>query len=168
MMSATDFNTKIQIVEDMLSLWTVEKILDVGCGQGNYARHLQDKGFSVLGLEYSQVCCDKYLTDIPHICDSIVEYVKKPIEPFDVVICIDVLEHLNYEDIPSVLEGFSKIADYAILGIANHSDIQDGEELHIIQQPVIWWIEQLLPYYKNFSVKAEMYDGRFFFLQVWK
>lgn len=167
MMSATDFKNKVLYVDECIKQWPVDTILDVGCGQGHYARHFIEQRYEVTGLEYSEICCNKYLQDIPHVCGSIIDYIKEP-QPFDAIICIDVLEHLEYNEISAVLEGFTKISDRAVLGIANHSDILDDVELHVIQQPLSWWVGQIVPYYKNLSIKAEMYDGRFFIIQVWK
>lgn len=158
------FPEKIQVVTDVLSGRHVSTIIDVGCGQGHYSRYLISKGYDVTGIELSDVCCKKFLFDVKHICMSVVDYVEQHNDRFDFVLCTDVLEHLHVSDIPSVLKGFSNMSDVALLGIANHSSVVDGNELHLIQKPAEWWTEQLNPYFRKTSVCMNIKDGLFFFI----
>lgn len=167
MSTATDAVRKFRYIEECLNEFNPKTILDVGCGQGHYTREMLKRGYDVVGLEYSSYCCEKYLSDVPHICTSIVDYVQVPnIDKVDSIVCMDVLEHLRYEDIEVVLSGFSRIANSCILGIANHSDKQLGEELHIIQENCQWWIDKVEKVYPSVQKVVSLYRDRFFIIKA--
>ena len=60
-------------------------------------------------------------------------------EKFDALTCMDCLEHLDKSFIDDVLFLFSKIAKRSIFTIANHSDVWNGIELHLIQEEPEYW-----------------------------
>ena len=65
----------------------------------------------------------------------------------DLVCCIDVLEHIEYEYVNNTLKKLSeitkKIGFYSIhLGPANKI-LSDGRNAHIIQKPARWWLPKL-------------------------
>lgn len=123
------------------------KILDAGCGRGHATRLLMDAGHEVLGIELSDVCCEKYLGEIPHECSDIITYCNDHADEFSGVVCMGVLEHILYEEIDATLQALSKAAPKALFAIANHSDTQAGAQLHIIQEDQNWWEEKILKSY---------------------
>lgn len=124
------------------------KILDAGCGEGWTAKKLRSEGFDLFGIEISDICCNKFLQDLPHECTDIISYAKKDIK-YDGLICFDVLEHISYMQIEETIKSLSLMAPKALLGIANHSDIQFGYELHLIQQNEKYWEKLLSKYYSS-------------------
>ena len=58
---------------------------------------------------------------------------------FDMLTCLDCLEHLDKSFIDDVLFLFSKISKKSIFTIANHSDKWGGVELHLIQEGPEYW-----------------------------
>ena len=80
---------------------------------------------------------------------SIVEDRNKLIdnEIYDLLTCMDVLEHLDKSFIDDVLYMISNISKTVILTIANHSDIFDGVELHTIQEDYTYWGPLLSKYF---------------------
>ena len=135
------------------------KILDAGCGQGIHLKRLLKQGRDVFGLEVSEICCQKYLQGVPHECSDIAAFCRKN-RKFDGVICMDVLEHLAEDDLDEVLKGLSAVAPSACFGIANHSDVQNGVELHVIQKDSSWWEKKLSKYYRtSISVPSVFIDS---------
>lgn len=118
------------------------KILDAGCGEGWNLNNLINDGFDAFGIEISDLCCNEYLQNLPHKCTDIISYSKENVK-YDALICFDVLEHISYEEIEDVIKALSIMAPKALLGIANHSDVQFGHELHLIQQDEKYWQEKL-------------------------
>ena len=58
----------------------------------------------------------------------------------DVTACLDVLEHLPKDEILAVLYHISLAAKHAVITVSNHSDVINGEELHLIRDvPAYWW-----------------------------
>jgi 2-polyprenyl-3-methyl-5-hydroxy-6-metoxy-1,4-benzoquinol methylase len=74
-----------------------KRVLDVGCSSGYLARHLVERGCTVVGLEFDpdaaaaarSVCTDVLVGDV--------ETMELPFEEasFDVVLCGDLVEHLR-------------------------------------------------------------------------
>lgn len=60
-------------------------------------------------------------------------------EIYDLLTCLDVLEHLEKSFIENVFDWFSKISKTQILTIANHSEILNGQEIHTIQEDLSYW-----------------------------
>lgn len=158
------FDYKIELIDKEFEKFSKDSaIIDIGCGKGHYIKHLINSGYNnILGIEFSSVCSEKYLQNVPHLnvdflkhCDSIED--KK----YEICLCMDVLEHIPYDKVEFMVSNIARIGNGAILGIANHSDIFLGEELHIIQENDEWWILLLKKY---FNTVEKIYDkkGKFY------
>lgn len=139
------------------------KVLDAGCGEGwNISKLLEEK-FDVFGIEISDICCAEHLQNLPHKCTDIISYSKENIK-YDALICFDVLEHISYNDIDETINALSIMAPKALLGVANHSDIQFGHELHLIQQQIPYWENKFKNYYQEVNFVANL-GGNFYLFE---
>lgn len=150
------------IYVDTFAAYISGRILDAGCGEGIHLKRLLKDGYDAFGIELSSVCCEKFLTGVPHDNADIISFAKKG-KQFDGLICMDVLEHIPYEGIEETIESLSKLSKKAFIGIANHSDVLNGVELHLIQQNKDWWIAKLRKFYKHVNYISEQFDGRFYY-----
>ncbi|MCB8943121.1 MAG: class I SAM-dependent methyltransferase [Ardenticatenaceae bacterium] len=94
--------SKMKFVENTLNTISPDKqILDVGCGEGALVKKYRAKGYSIYGLDYNY--------GEPFIMVGSVT--KLPIESnsFDVVLLLDVLEHLPFPDQEVALEEIFRI-----------------------------------------------------------
>jgi len=160
---SSGFRDKFAYVRDFVD--GCGKILDAGSGSGNYARELISSGKEVFCIDHSKYCCDNFLIDIPHENKSIVEFCGKTRRKFDCVYCIDVLEHIPYDDICDNLKALSRVSNKFLFGIANHPDVQFGYQLHKIIEGRDWWIENLSEYFDNVEHIASLFLGQFFFIK---
>jgi SAM-dependent methyltransferase len=137
-------------------------ILDVGCGQGRWMRRLMADEINVYGIEPSQVCCEKYLKDLPHECSDILTFAPKG--KYSGVICMGVLEHIEGCDLDANLVKLSTLSGCALFGIANHLSILRGYNLHVIMQPKDWWKNRLAKFYDTIEEKYDI--GEFFMFEL--
>jgi hypothetical protein len=113
-------------------------ILDYGCGKA--VQYFKEN----IHNEY-------FYGIMPSLYDpAIEEYSNLPNGKFDMVICTDVLEHIEEADVPYVIkEIYSKAEKFVYLGICNSpadAVLLDGRNAHVTQKPLSWWVEQIQPY----------------------
>lgn len=148
------FVTQLKLTNDKLT------VLDAGCGEGWNLNNLINSGFNAFGIEISDICCNKFLINLPHKCTDIISYSKEN-HKYDAVICFDVLEHISYEEIEENIKALTDLAPCALLGVANHSDIQFGHELHLIQQNEQYWETLFKKFYSQVNFVANL-GGNFY------
>lgn len=89
------------------------KILDLGCGYGNFLYYLKSLGYTnVTGLDISSeeiAICRKNFLSFSLIKSDIFEYIKNSNEKFDVIYLSHVLEHISKDKLNDLLQGFKKI-----------------------------------------------------------
>jgi hypothetical protein len=101
-------------------------VLDYGCGKGEMH----------LGLPFG----------VQNYDPAIKKYANAP-TPADIVVCTDVLEHVEPECLDDVLADIKRcIKILALLGIPTgkaRKTLPDGRNAHLNQHPVTWWDEKL-------------------------
>lgn len=110
-------------------------LLDVSCGRGELMRAARDAGFSpVSGTEV-----------VPQLVGEGVRYAELHALPFkdgtyNVVTCIDVLEHLVEADLVPALRELERVTRRNLLmAVADYSTQWDGVELHPSARPYDAW-----------------------------
>jgi 2-polyprenyl-3-methyl-5-hydroxy-6-metoxy-1,4-benzoquinol methylase len=158
---ATDnsYNASVEYKLEMVLQWVknngFKNLLDVGCGQGHYLKLLSENGIKVTGLEPSKNIADT-LKDYDVINDDILGLAKKK-RQWEALICMDVLEHIEPSEIEETVKALSSLAPHALIGIANHSDIWRGVQLHLIQQGPYWWRDLLSHHYSRLNCIHETF-----------
>jgi SAM-dependent methyltransferase len=72
------------------------RVLDIGCGWGVTLEALESRGYSVVGLDVSRRTLERIdRPDRTLIEADITQPLPDEIEPFDVVLALDVIEHLD-------------------------------------------------------------------------
>lgn len=113
-------------VKDLAEAMQTKDILDYGCGK----RTLEDAlGFSIKNY------------------DPAFDELAAPPEPADLVVCTDVLEHIEPECLEAVLDDLRRCTKkVAFLTIATRPAVKvlpDGRNAHLIQQNLKWWLPKL-------------------------
>ena len=103
-------------VSKLIQKFPGKKILDVGCGPGQFSRIFADHGFDVVAIDYSMAMIRKAKSlsaDKNNLVYRVMDMkkVKKYFKAntFDVIWATASLLHLNKEDIPTILEDFKHI-----------------------------------------------------------
>jgi uncharacterized Rossmann fold enzyme len=119
-----------KIVRKLAETNGIKSILDYGCGKGALAEALD-----VPIWEY----------------DPGIEGKEAAPRPADLVVCTDVLEHIEPELLPAVLEDLKRVIKvtgfFAIHTGAAGKTLPDGRNTHLIQQGMDWWRSTLEKYF---------------------
>jgi 2-polyprenyl-3-methyl-5-hydroxy-6-metoxy-1,4-benzoquinol methylase len=101
-------------------------VLDYGCGKGTLAAALP---FKI--REY----------------DPAVPAKAEPPEPADLVVCTDVLEHIEPDHLDAVLDDLRRVTRKdALLVVATRpakKTLPDGRNAHLIIEDIAWWIHKI-------------------------
>lgn len=123
----------VQTAKQLIDYVEPDNVLDYGCGKGA----LRD---ALIGM-YDKIVVIGY-------DPAIAEFANVPAEPFDLVICTDVLEHIEPEMLDNVLAHIVSLTNefaYMVIftGDCGHK-LPDGSPCHLIQQPQGWWEGKLI------------------------
>jgi len=109
----------------------------------------QIKAETILDYGAGKMELAKAVSGLPVVSyDPAVPEISTPPEPADLVVCTDVLEHIEPENLDEVLNDIQRLALKAcLLGIHTGPAVKhlpDGRNAHLIQQPDSWWLQLLL------------------------
>lgn len=128
----------------------IESLLDYGAGKGRLgpalAQHLPPTLAGVRGQSYDP---------------AVPKFNKEP-DPADLVVCIDVMEHVEEGCVVPVLDHIKglarKAAVFTISTVLAGKTLADGRNAHItLWQPEVWLSQFLLP---RFSLIEATFDGK--------
>lgn len=117
-------------------------ILDYGCGKSTLSNNLP---FAI------------------HQYDpSIKKYSARPV-PADIVVCTDVLEHIEPEHLDDVLDDLKsltrKIAFFTVATRPAKKTLADGRNAHLLQHGIDWWLPK---FWSRFVIRTlQVEDGEF-------
>lgn len=107
-------------------------VLDYGCGKGTFKRAAPD-----------------WMTVYEY--DPAVEGKETPF-PAELVVCTDVLEHIEPEYLDSVLANIRELGERALFVISlsrSNKTLPDGRNAHLIIQPKDWWLDRIKEHFEH-------------------
>lgn len=114
-----------------------KSILDYGSGKSDFLKTM-DRDFPDHGFQINQ-----YEPARPELAGD-------PVAS-DMVICVDVLEHIEPDKLDNVLDHIAskanKIFYFKICLVASFNSFEDGTNLHLIVEPKEFWLDKLSKYY---------------------
>jgi hypothetical protein len=120
----------LRFLRPEIRLRAPKSILDYGCGQSLF--------IDLLGLRHP-VALHRYDPAIP-------EFRSLPAKPVDLLVSIDVLEHIEEHDLDRVLAEMRSLCHDAIIIVdtvpAKHT-LADGRNAHRTVRPHAWWAERI-------------------------
>lgn len=130
-----------EMVAKMAESMKAESVLDYGCGKGMLAKALK---FPI--WEYDPAIPEK----------------STPPRPADLVVCTDVLEHVEPETLDAVMRDLKRVTLKVALVVVHTGPaakfLADGRNAHLIQKPGKWWERKLRKRFdvnKSWTVGAE-------------
>ena len=113
-------------------------VLDAGCAMGFLVEALWDRGVQAYGIDISSYAIGQVRRDIRPYCR--VASLTEPIAGrYDVVTCIEVLEHMSEADAMAAMDHLTAVTD-VILFSSTSTDLEEASHINV-RQP-IWWLEQ--------------------------
>jgi len=138
------------LVKEVLQQTQIRDISDYGAGKCNLKKSLDALG--VLGIGY-------------YAYDPVFPEYGEP-KPADLVCCFDVLEHIEEDFLPNVLNDLKritvKLGFFSIHTGPAQKVLSDGRNAHIIQQPSSWWLPKLCEHFE--IVQLQQSPGGFWML----
>ena len=119
-------------IEKIIDEYQPSSILDYGCGKGSLKKELETR-FNIPIFEYDPAITGK----------------DNPPSDVDLIICTDVLEHIEPEYLDNVLQHILNISKISFLVIAcrkGNKFLPDGQPAHLIIQSPNWWEDKLNEY----------------------
>ncbi len=120
----------VRYLRPEIRLLRPRSILDYGCGQSLFLDCL-DLDFAPKLLRYDP---------------AIAAYAEPPAERVDLLVCIDVLEHVEECDLDDVLAHMAGLCRHALIVVdtrpAKHT-LPDGRNAHVTLHEHAWWRERL-------------------------
>lgn len=128
-----------RLIRDTVKRFSPATVIDVGSGRGNVLKaiHADNPGIVIDTVDLKNFHGLQFVKthyDLDVAVDS-VEHIGK----HDLAICADVLEHIPMESINRVLSSVKSMGINHVFTIANHSDVNNGVELHLIREAILWW-----------------------------
>jgi 2-polyprenyl-3-methyl-5-hydroxy-6-metoxy-1,4-benzoquinol methylase len=128
-----------------------ESVFDMGCGAGKYLKILENMKVPAEGYD-----------------PNVKEYSKMSEGTYDLVLCLDVLEHVPEAELDNILKAIeSRTKKYAIFSICDASLWgKYVDKTHVTCHSKMWWREKLSKYFKmadtpeNWIFKDQIYVGK--------
>jgi 2-polyprenyl-3-methyl-5-hydroxy-6-metoxy-1,4-benzoquinol methylase len=123
--------------EVILANYDQENIIEFGCGTGRLLYDFYNNDVEVHGLELSKIA-----QDVSQLPSGKVEThdLKKPYYPkqtYDIVLCVEVLEHLPEYATETIVSSIARSAPVAIVTAATPGQ---GGTHHVNEQPHTYWM----------------------------
>jgi len=132
-----------------LKKFNLKSLIDIGTGSGDMLEVIQ-KLFPNADLTAVDLNNYHNLDRVTHInADLTIKSDREKLTGrYNVLTCLDCLEHFEEPHIQDILGTFALLSDTFLFSIANHSDMIDGVELHLTQKPSIWWSNRLSEFFE--------------------
>lgn len=130
------------VVDILVKHFQPKSVVDIGCGAGIYLREFEQRGIDVAGYDGSPAASTESLVgDKVKVHDLTTPLVLDA--RFDLVLCIEVAEHLEEEFADTLVDTLRPLGDVLIFTAATPG--QGPESIgHINEQPHQYWIDKFL------------------------
>ncbi|TAE57887.1 MAG: glycosyltransferase [Nostocales cyanobacterium] len=112
-------------------------VLDAGCAMGFLVEELRNKGVESWGIDISEYAINNVHHSIKPYC-RVGSLVDDLTQQYDLIVCIEVLEHLTTEEIEKVIKNF---CDHSSDILFSSTPFDYQESTHFNVQPPEYWAE---------------------------
>jgi SAM-dependent methyltransferase len=126
-----------QTAEKLISAVRPTRVFDAGCAFGFLVESFWDRGVYCEGVDVSEYAISQARRDMARYCR--VQSLTEPIQGrFDLITCIEVLEHIDAEEADAVVANLCAAAD-TIFFSSTPTDF--SEPTHVNVQPSKYWLD---------------------------
>jgi len=123
-----------EIVRKIAPKWDTRTILDYGCGQGDFKKAFDAFETQIEVREYDPAIKGKDTLTL--------------LRNYDLIVCADVLEHIEPEKIDNVLNHIFALMEkggYFVISLCETKVwLPDGRNAHVLLKPIEWWLDKFI------------------------
>lgn len=132
------------VVEIIRRYFSVRTLSDVGCGSGTWIRPFLNQGalhVEAFDLPAAWDSAKNSLRDDPRVRFTAVDFESgaPALEKSDLVLCLEVLEHLSSDSAMRVLDALTANSDLIVFSAAQPGQ---GGTHHINERPLTYWLQR--------------------------
>ena len=147
------------VAEFIIRTINPKRVLDVGCAKGFLVKELRDRGIEAYGIDISEYAISQVDESIKEFC-QVGSALDELGSGYDLITCIEVLEHLPIGDARHAIRNICEAADDVLF---SSTPYDYKEKTHISVRPVEYWSEEF--YYNGFWHDLE-YDATYISVQA--
>ena len=125
-------------VDKLANDYSVKSILDYGTGKGNVVKMLRETVSNNIQVDGYDPAVD--------------EWALKPSSKYDIITCLDVLEHVELSSLDAVLTDINNLTKkFCFLFIDLQPAVKtlsDGRNAHVLLAPPDWWISKISTHFQ--------------------
>ena len=126
------------VADEIVARLRPKRVFDAGCAHGFLVEALWDRGVEAWGRDISDYAISQARPDIRPFVS--VGSITEPLGgPYDLVTCIEVLEHLPEAE---AIVAIGRMAEAAPLVLFSSTPSDTEEPTHLTVRPVRWWIDR--------------------------
>jgi glycosyltransferase involved in cell wall biosynthesis/cellulose synthase/poly-beta-1,6-N-acetylglucosamine synthase-like glycosyltransferase len=132
------------IADEIIRRLRPKRVFDAGCAWGFLVEALSDRGVEAFGVDVSDYAIANVRPDMRAYCS--VRSLAQPIPgaPYDLLTCIEVLEHMPEEEARKAISGMTQATE-SILFSSTPEDF--NEPTHVNVHSVIYWLRAFAEYH---------------------
>lgn len=130
------------LAEQVVKTINPKTVLDVGCAMGLFVAALRDRGVEAYGIDISEFAIENVRDDVKPFCKVAEAQGKLPEsfpKKFDLVVSIEMIEHLDAEDGDKVIDN---ICSYTNNIIFSSTDSEINDPTHLNVKPAKYWAKR--------------------------
>ncbi|HRH51323.1 MAG TPA: class I SAM-dependent methyltransferase [Panacibacter sp.] len=135
-----NLNAPGEIVPHLINIFHPDSVADVGCGLGTFLNiFLQNGVTDVSGIDGMWVDKSKLVIPEKYFTEKDLEQRLHFERKFDLVLCLEVAEHLSEQSADVMIENLVSLGDIILFSAAIKNQ---GGQNHINEQPANYWMEK--------------------------